>query len=305
MVEGLLMKHAAADMQKMFTDPAASSQMAEKALADIKQAPDAASPALAPVTRFLGELKTFMGTAASAGPGAAAGGSNEWQPLKVTARAVAREYRGPAERLRHHVPARRDLGLDRMRDDVRHQPGDRTHARHAHPAAHGAALPRADSRRQGAGVFRLDHARGGDAPRCGARLSASAPRRTRSSRWRGVSAAICFVGFMMLIASLGKTEQSASGAAWAIMMPLSMIGGAMVPQFVMPAWMQAASVISPIRWALLSRSKAACGGSSRSARWCCLARFSWRWARVLCGRHARLERGVSHRSRATKNSRKK
>ena len=29
----------------------------------------------------------------------------------------------------------------------------------------------------------------------------------------GLSAAICFVGFMMLVASLGKTEQSASGAA--------------------------------------------------------------------------------------------
>ena len=43
----------------------------------------------------------------------------------------------------------------------------------------------------------------------------------------GLSAAICFVGFMMLIASLGKTEQTASGAGWAILMPLSMIGGAM------------------------------------------------------------------------------
>ena len=68
----------------------------------------------------------------------------------------------------------------------------------------------------------------------------------------GLSAAICFVGFMMLVATLGKTEESASGTGWAIMMPLSMIGGAMVPQFVMPAWMQSMSVISPIRWALLA-----------------------------------------------------
>ncbi|MDO8677693.1 MAG: ABC transporter ATP-binding protein [Acidobacteriota bacterium] len=95
MVEGLLMKHASADMQKMFTDPAASAQMAEKALADIKRAPAGVAPQLAPVERFLGELKTFMGSAASAGPGAAAGGSNEWQPLKITAKDVAREYRGP------------------------------------------------------------------------------------------------------------------------------------------------------------------------------------------------------------------
>ena len=68
----------------------------------------------------------------------------------------------------------------------------------------------------------------------------------------GLSAAICFVGFMMLVASLGKTEQTASGAAWSMLMPLSMIGGAMVPTFVMPAWIQSISFISPIRWAMLA-----------------------------------------------------
>ena len=68
----------------------------------------------------------------------------------------------------------------------------------------------------------------------------------------GVSSAICFVGFMMLIASLGKTEQTASGAGWAILMPMSMLGGAMVPQFVMPQWMQTAGTISPIKWVVLA-----------------------------------------------------
>lgn len=68
----------------------------------------------------------------------------------------------------------------------------------------------------------------------------------------GVSAAVCFVGFMMLVASLGKTEQTASGAGWAILMPLSMIGGAMVPTFVMPAWVQSVGFISPIRWTMLA-----------------------------------------------------
>ena len=68
----------------------------------------------------------------------------------------------------------------------------------------------------------------------------------------GVSAAVCFVGFMMLVASLGKTEQTASGAGWAILMPMSMLGGAMVPQFVMPQWMQTVGMISPIRWVILA-----------------------------------------------------
>jgi len=57
---------------------------------------------------------------------------------------------------------------------------------------------------------------------------------------------------MMLIASLGRTEQTASGAAWAILMPLSMFGGAMVPQFVMPQWMQSIGMLSPIRWTILA-----------------------------------------------------
>jgi ABC-2 type transport system permease protein len=68
----------------------------------------------------------------------------------------------------------------------------------------------------------------------------------------GVSAAICFVGFMMLVAGLGKTEETASGAAWAFLMPLSMFGGAMIPTFVMPQWMQTVGYLSPIRWAVLA-----------------------------------------------------
>lgn len=50
----------------------------------------------------------------------------------------------------------------------------------------------------------------------------------------------------------GKTEQTASGAAWAMLMPLSMIGGAMVPTFVMPAWIQSIGFISPIRRTMLA-----------------------------------------------------
>ena len=55
---------------------------------------------------------------------------------------------------------------------------------------------------------------------------------------------------MMLVSTLGKTEQAASGAAWAIMMPLSMLGGGMVPQIAMPAWMSTAGNISPVKWAI-------------------------------------------------------
>jgi ABC-2 type transport system permease protein len=251
MVEGLLMKHAAADMQKMFTDPAASARMADKALADIKRLPAGSASQVAPVERFLGELKTFMGTAAAAGPGAATGASNEWQPLKISAKDVAREYKGPQNAFDITFPQGviwgligcvMTFGISLVTERTH---GTLVRLRMA-PLSRGQIL-------------------GGKALACFVSimfvevmlLGLALALGVRPSSYpilalAGVSAAICFVGFMMLIASLGKTEQSASGAAWAIMMPLSMIGGAMVPQFVMPAWMQSMSVISPIRWTLLA-----------------------------------------------------
>jgi ABC-2 type transport system permease protein len=66
-----------------------------------------------------------------------------------------------------------------------------------------------------------------------------------------VAAAIAFTGLMMLLASLGRSVQTASGAAWAVMMPLAMVGGAMIPLFVMPPWMLKLSDLSPVKWAVL------------------------------------------------------
>jgi ABC-2 type transport system permease protein len=67
-----------------------------------------------------------------------------------------------------------------------------------------------------------------------------------------VSLAVGFVGIMMVVSVLGKTEQTVSGLAWAIMLPMSMIGGGMIPLFAMPAWMQTASNISPVKWGILA-----------------------------------------------------
>jgi ABC-2 type transport system permease protein len=66
-----------------------------------------------------------------------------------------------------------------------------------------------------------------------------------------VAAAVAFTGLMMLLASIGRSVQSASGAAWAVMMPLAMVGGAMIPLFIMPPWMLQLSNLSPVKWAVL------------------------------------------------------
>ena len=68
----------------------------------------------------------------------------------------------------------------------------------------------------------------------------------------GLSAALGFVGIMMALSTLGRTEKSASGAGWAILLVMSMLGGGMVPLFVMPAWMATASNASPAKWAILA-----------------------------------------------------
>jgi ABC-2 type transport system permease protein len=67
----------------------------------------------------------------------------------------------------------------------------------------------------------------------------------------GASAALGFVGFMMMVAGLGRTEEAAGGVGWAVLMPMTLFGGGMMPQFVMPGWMQTVGNLSPVKWAIL------------------------------------------------------
>ena len=67
-----------------------------------------------------------------------------------------------------------------------------------------------------------------------------------------VSASVAFVGIMMLLSVLGKTEQSAGGIGWGILLVMSMIGGGMLPLFILPSWMRTVSHFSPVKWAILS-----------------------------------------------------
>lgn len=246
MLEGLLMKHAAADMQKMFTDSRASTAMVDKALGDLKQAPP---DQVAPVQRFLGELKTFMGTPQSQGPPGSQQG--EWQPLKITKKDVARVWDGPRNPFDITFPqgviwgligCAMSFGISLVTERTH---GTLVRLRMA-PLTNvqilaGKALSCFVSILFVEALLLMVALGFGVRPTSYAMLALA-----------GLSAAICFVGFMMLVAGLGKTEQTASGAGWAMLMPLAMIGGAMVPTFIMPSWIQSISFISPIRWAMLA-----------------------------------------------------
>lgn len=66
------------------------------------------------------------------------------------------------------------------------------------------------------------------------------------------SSGVCFVGLMMLISVLGRTEQAVGGAGWAILLVLSMTGGGMMPLFLMPGWMATIGSISAVKWSILA-----------------------------------------------------
>ncbi|MBI5851794.1 MAG: ABC transporter permease [Planctomycetes bacterium] len=64
------------------------------------------------------------------------------------------------------------------------------------------------------------------------------------------ASAFCFGGVSVLLSTIGRTEQANAGIAWGLLCLLAMIGGGMVPQFVMPAWMRQIGAVSPVRWAI-------------------------------------------------------
>ncbi|UCC97954.1 MAG: ABC transporter permease [Phycisphaerales bacterium] len=63
-------------------------------------------------------------------------------------------------------------------------------------------------------------------------------------------AILCFAGLLMFVSTLGRTEQSVGGAAWAMLMIMAMIGGGMMPLFFMPEWLRSVSNISPVKWGI-------------------------------------------------------
>ncbi|MHC4520109.1 MAG: ABC transporter permease [Planctomycetota bacterium] len=80
----------------------------------------------------------------------------------------------------------------------------------------------------------------------------------------GVCTILSFVGLMMLVSTLGKTEQSVGGAGWAILMVMAMFGGAMMSLAFMPPWMQSISDFSPVKWSILAMEGAIWRGFSVS-----------------------------------------
>ena len=65
-----------------------------------------------------------------------------------------------------------------------------------------------------------------------------------------VAFALLTASFGLLIASIGKTPEATRGLAIFATLIMVMLGGAWVPSFVFPEWLQAASLVVPTRWAV-------------------------------------------------------
>lgn len=69
-----------------------------------------------------------------------------------------------------------------------------------------------------------------------------------------VGLAVCFglltASFGMLIAAFGKTPEAARGIAMFATLIMVMLGGAWVPSFVFPPWVQQLTMVVPTRWAV-------------------------------------------------------
>jgi ABC-2 type transport system permease protein len=250
MLQGLLFKQGAERVQAVLGDAAASRDMVRRARESLREAPEG-DARRAPVGRFLAELDQFLQT----NPGGGAGGTaSAWQPIDVEEKAVVRRASGPHPTTAFDVTFPQGILWGLISCVMTFGLGIVTER------THGTLL-----RLQMSPIPRAE-VLAGKALACFAAIACVEAALfaigrlffgVRPSSWpllalAGVSAGVGFVGIMMLVSVLGKTEESAAGAGWAAMMPLALLGGGMVPLFVMPAWMVAAGNVSPAKWAVVA-----------------------------------------------------
>jgi ABC-2 type transport system permease protein len=65
-----------------------------------------------------------------------------------------------------------------------------------------------------------------------------------------IASALMAASYGLLIASLGKTPNAARGVSVFATLIMVMLGGAWVPTFIFPGWLQRVTVIVPTRWAI-------------------------------------------------------
>ncbi|RJP79891.1 MAG: ABC transporter permease [Candidatus Zixiibacteriota bacterium] len=253
MLQGVLTRYFMEGIQSSFSDPQKMRGNLQSGLEALQSAPDSEQTTWAPLRRSLEEMDRFFAQPEVAED--TAGTTDEfagWQPLSVTVSDVAIERHGPKNPFEVSFPQAMIWAMLGC------------------AATFGISLV---VERAGGTLVRLQMApltRGrilaGKGLACFAAVVgvtlmllviAMLVFRVRPGSpgllaLAVASAALCYVGLMMFLSVLGRTEASASGIGWAVLLVLAMIGGGMVPLFIMPSWMQSLATFSPVRWTILA-----------------------------------------------------
>jgi ABC-2 type transport system permease protein len=265
MLNGVLSKHAYEGMSDMFADPSAMRTQVRDSMEEMRkdnQLPRAMRPAFElffnSLDSMLGEIEQQEGeeSAAATGPGSGSEGASPrrgWQPVEISTRSITGQKRDvPANSFALTFPQGIIWGLM--------------------GCALSFAITLVTERTRGT-LIRLRIAPLSRAPLLGGKalgcfvvtFSVAAllmvvarvvfdvrPTSLAMLTVAIVCSSLCFVGIMMLLAAVSKTEAAGNGLGWGVLLLLSMIGGGMVPLEFLPGFIKSLSVVSPIRWALLA-----------------------------------------------------
>ncbi len=255
MLEGLLMQQGAERLQALFDDPSASRGSVRRAREALRKAGSGARcpvPGCPELDTFLAQLDTFLATPDAATQSAGAGGGQGWSPLRITFADIDRERQEPRNGYDVAFPQAMLWAIfgcvmafgttfvsERVRGTlVRLQvsPATRTQVLAGKSLAAMLAIVIVQCMLLALGVVGFG---------------------VRPVSWvLLVPALVCtaaaFVGIILLLASMSRSEHGIGGMGPAVMMPLFMAGGAMVPLIFMPSWLASVGYLSPVRWAILA-----------------------------------------------------
>jgi ABC-2 type transport system permease protein len=261
MIHGVLTKCAFEGLQQFFTNPEKNRQQIRQWLADIQADPDMDPQWRTALSVFLPAWEVFLSAQPKPTEGRAES-SFRWNPVEIEDVPITREWRGPKNSYEVSFPQGVIWGVMGC------------------AAAFGISL--VIERTKGTLVrlrmapLRREHILAGKAGACffvtaglqvavfiiGMVFFKIRPGSMGLLAFALFSVTCAFVGIMMVLSVLGKTEQAAGGIGWSVLVLMAMIGGGMIPQFVMPPWLHRLGVISPVKWSITAMDGAIWRGFS-------------------------------------------
>jgi ABC-2 type transport system permease protein len=252
MLEGVLTRHAFERFQSAFSDPGALGEQARLSLETLDQ-DTSMSPALRPLLRdLLVSVDDFSaGLDAESGADTGAAGSARWEPVRIERSEVRIEESGPRSAFAISFPqgivwALIGCSMSYVLSIVTERARGTLVRLRVAPISRWQILG-------GKSLACFLTAAGVSAVLLVIMLALGVRPGSLALLARAVAAASRWVvGLMTCVAAISRPAAAASGLGWAAMLVMAMIGGGMVPLFVMPEWMYRASVVSPVRWTVLA-----------------------------------------------------